>query len=144
MGEQSLTHFAYVCFMPRNDGVFLPYCCAYHELCVRTPKTTIRTVNRHTAGSTGGWNGSPPGGLPSFLGKHIVEGEYTNRLYRPLHFLSVILESVSTQEPFTIFQAKDAQQISASCLETSPPEAVPGEGNASCPNRCRPQSDHRD
>src|SRR5260221_4141406 len=36
MGEQSLTYFAYVCFMPRNDGVFLPYCCAYHELCVRT------------------------------------------------------------------------------------------------------------
>src|SRR2546430_8373659 len=42
MGEQSLTCFAYVCFMPRNDGGFLPYCCAYHELCVRTPKTTIR------------------------------------------------------------------------------------------------------
>ena len=36
MGEQSLTCFAYVCFMPRNDGGFLPYCCAYHELCVRT------------------------------------------------------------------------------------------------------------
>ena len=27
--------------MPRNDGVFLPYCCAYHELCVRTRKTTL-------------------------------------------------------------------------------------------------------
>ncbi len=25
MGEQSLTYFAYVCFMLRNDGMFLPY-----------------------------------------------------------------------------------------------------------------------
>ncbi len=33
-----------------------------------------------------------------------------------------------------IFQAKDARQISASCLETSAPEAVRGEGNSSCPN----------
>src|SRR5215470_3178940 len=33
-----------------------------------------------------------------------------------------------------IFQAKDARQISASCLETSAPEGVRGEGNASCPN----------
>jgi hypothetical protein len=33
-----------------------------------------------------------------------------------------------------IFQAKDAQQISASCLETSAPEAVRGAGNSSCPN----------
>src|SRR5258708_31443472 len=41
MGEQSLTYFAYVCFMRRNDGVFLPYCCAYHELCVRTRKNTL-------------------------------------------------------------------------------------------------------
>src|SRR5689334_23359557 len=33
-----------------------------------------------------------------------------------------------------IFQAKDARQISASCLETSAPEGVRGEGNSSCPN----------
>jgi hypothetical protein len=43
MGEQSLTYFAYVCFMPRNDGVFLPYCCAYHELCVRTVSRSVST-----------------------------------------------------------------------------------------------------
>src|SRR5258706_14743539 len=43
MGEQSLTYFAYVCFMPRNDGVFLPYCCAYHELCVRTGFRSVHT-----------------------------------------------------------------------------------------------------
>src|SRR5438270_3851827 len=35
---------------------------------------------------------------------------------------------------YIIFQAKDAQQILASCLETPAPEAVRGEGNASCPN----------
>ena len=33
-----------------------------------------------------------------------------------------------------IFQAKDARQISTPCHETSAPEAVRGEGNASCPN----------
>src|SRR5207245_11011747 len=33
-----------------------------------------------------------------------------------------------------IFQAKDARKFSASCLETSAPEAIRGEGNSSCPN----------
>src|SRR5216683_2999896 len=33
-----------------------------------------------------------------------------------------------------IFQAKDERKISASCLETSAPEAIRGEGNSSCPS----------
>jgi hypothetical protein len=33
-----------------------------------------------------------------------------------------------------MFPAKEAQQISASCFETSAPEEVRGEGNASCTN----------
>src|SRR5258708_25545345 len=54
MGEQSLTYFAYVCFMPRNDGVFLPYCCAYHELCVRTLSVSLVSHPRSLVGQTAG------------------------------------------------------------------------------------------
>src|SRR3989475_8778304 len=33
------------------------------------------------------------------LHKHVVEDEYTNRLYKPFHFLIVVFGSVSTQGP---------------------------------------------
>ena len=37
--------------------------------------------------------------LTLFHEKHIVENEYTNRLYKPFHFLIVVFGSVHTQGP---------------------------------------------
>src|SRR5712692_6082049 len=39
--------------------------------------------------------------FPLFLEKHVLEDEYTNRLYRPFHFLIVVFGSVNTQGPST-------------------------------------------
>ncbi len=39
---------------------------------------------------------------PLFLGKHVVDDEYTNWLYKPFYFLSVVFGFVNTQGPFTI------------------------------------------
>jgi len=33
--------------------------------------------------------------FPLFLEKHVLEDEYTNRLYRPFHFLIVVFGSVN-------------------------------------------------
>src|SRR5690348_9271812 len=37
--------------------------------------------------------------FPFSLEKHAVENEYTNRLYKPFHFLLVVLWPVRTQGP---------------------------------------------
>src|SRR6266568_1864002 len=36
---------------------------------------------------------------PLFLGKHVVDDEYTNWLYKPFYFLSVVFGFVNTQGP---------------------------------------------
>ncbi len=38
--------------------------------------------------------------FPFFLEKYVVEDEYTNRLYKPFHFLVVVFGSVRTQGPY--------------------------------------------
>ena len=44
--------------------------------------------------------------FPLFLEKHVVEDEYTNRLYKPFHFLIVVFGSVNTQGPFIAMLAE--------------------------------------
>ncbi len=39
---------------------------------------------------------------PLFLGKHVVDDEYTNWLYKPFYFLSVVFGFVNTQGPYTV------------------------------------------
>ena len=45
--------------------------------------------------------------FPLFLEKHVLEDEYTNRLYRPFHFLIVVFGSVHTQGPVFCLQIDD-------------------------------------
>src|SRR5438270_8876025 len=65
--------------------------------------------------------------FPLFLEKHVVEGEYTNRLYKPFHFLIVVFGSVSTQGPVvarstshgSIFLSRDGASGNAGAVHTS-------------------------
>ena len=52
---------------------------------------------------------------PLFLGKHILKDEHTNWLYKLLHFLIVVLGSVSTQGPSPALRYRDALAPEASC-----------------------------
>jgi hypothetical protein len=41
--------------------------------------------------------------LPLLLAKHIMKDEYTNRLYKPFHVLTVVFGFVKTPGPFHSF-----------------------------------------